>query len=108
MSRSGSRPAARRIRTAVTSVPLPGEPTETRFPRRSATVATPVPSIVTRWLKLLYSGVSVRMGIGAPWNVAWPVKASYAVSARVKAMSARLAPISRMLSTDADVTSAVA
>ena len=41
-SRSGSRPAARSTRNAITSVPLPGEPVDTVLPRRSATDAMPL------------------------------------------------------------------
>jgi len=44
-SRAG---AALKMRVAITSVPLPGDPVETTFPRRSLTVRIPDEAIVTR------------------------------------------------------------
>src|SRR5262245_13080431 len=46
MSLSGSMPAARSTRNAITSVPLPGEPVETTRPRRSVRRLIPLPSTV--------------------------------------------------------------
>ena len=45
-SRSASRPAAFSSRTAITSVPLPGEPVDTTLPRRSVTRLMFLPSSV--------------------------------------------------------------
>ena len=44
---SGSSPAARSTRNAITSVPLPGDPVETTLPRKSASRSMPLPSTVT-------------------------------------------------------------
>ena len=47
MSLSLSRPAASITRKAKISVPLPGEPVETRLPLRSSNLVMPLPSTVT-------------------------------------------------------------
>ena len=47
---AGSRPAADSSRSAVTSVPLPGDPVDTVWPRRSATRRMPDDASVTIWV----------------------------------------------------------
>ena len=55
-----------------------------------------------------YATASVRTGIGLPLNLSSPRSASYAASVCVNAMYGLPVPISRMLSTEPPVTSAVA
>ena len=106
-SRSGSRPATRRSRSAITSVPELGEPTETARPRRSSIRRTPESAGTTTCVTLSYSLASARSGLPAPSKVSRPVTASMAESPREKATSESPLATSSRLSTEADVVSAV-
>jgi hypothetical protein len=108
MSSSGSSPATSRTRRAITSVPDPGEPTDTRLPRRSSTDSMPLPLTVATWVRLLYSRARAWAWTCSPSKVSVPLTASAAVSARAKARSLLPSAIRYMLSTEAEVTSAVA
>ena len=107
MSLSLSRPAASIRRKEKISVPLPGEPVDTRLPLRSSNLVMPLPSTVTTCIRLEYMTTSARTGsfLGKRSR---PFSASTAVSTCVKAISALPEPISFMLSSEPPVTSAVA
>jgi hypothetical protein len=94
----------------MTSLPDPGEPTDTRLPRRSSIDSMPLPFTVATWVRLLYSRARAWAGTCSPSkvSVSVPLTASAAVSARAKARSLLPSAIRYMLSTEAEVTSAVA
>ena len=50
MSSSGSRPATSSSRSAITSVPEPGEPTDTVRPRMSSIVSIPESALTATWV----------------------------------------------------------
>ena len=72
-SLSLSSPAASRIRKAITSVALPGDPVEMCLPLRSAILLMPRPSVDTRCIRFGYSTIKVRSGTLLPLNLSSPL-----------------------------------
>ena len=83
-----------------------GAPIETVLPFRSSTFSIPEPFSATTWVKFEYSVPSACSGSAASKD-SWPLTASIAVSARLKAMSELPSATRNKLSTEADVVSAV-
>ena len=65
MSSSGSRPATSSRRSAITSVPEPGEPTETVLSRRSSSFSMPESALTTTCVMFGYSVASARTFSGS-------------------------------------------